>query len=93
MEHAAQDGSDFLANELLAALESPQLCMMADDYYLSLHAMSGQPHPKVIQLRALVQNQALVILVDSGSSHTFLNSAIVEKLQLQTTYVPTMNDI
>jgi hypothetical protein len=43
MEHAALDGGDFLADELLNALESPQLCMMTDDYYLSLHAMSGQP--------------------------------------------------
>jgi hypothetical protein len=44
--------------------------------------MSGQPQHKVIQLRALVQNQALIILIDSGSSHTFLNIAIANKLQV-----------
>jgi hypothetical protein len=89
MEHAALDGGDFLAKELLAALESPQL--LTDDCYLSLHAMSGQSQSKAIQLRALVHSQALVILVDSGSSHTFLNLAIVDKLQLQTTSVHVMN--
>jgi hypothetical protein len=38
---------------------------MKDDAYLSLHALSDQPQQRSIQLRALVQNQALVILVDS----------------------------
>jgi hypothetical protein len=38
--------------------------------------MSGQPQKKAIQLKALVKNQALVVLIDSGSSHTFLNSSI-----------------
>jgi predicted aspartyl protease len=58
---------------------------MQEDCYLSLHALSGKPHHKAIQLRALVQNQALIILVDSGSSHTFLSSSLAYKLQLAAT--------
>jgi hypothetical protein len=64
---------------------------MQDECYLSLHAMSGQPQHKVIQLRALVQNQALIILIDSGSSHTFLNIAIANKLQVQKTAIPALS--
>jgi hypothetical protein len=34
---------------------------------------------------ALVKNQALIVLIDSGSSHTFLNSCIATKLKLPQT--------
>jgi hypothetical protein len=55
-----------------------------------LHALSGEPQHKAIQVRALVKNQALVILIDSDSSHTFLNSAIARKLQVAVTLVSAM---
>jgi predicted aspartyl protease len=71
-----------LSEELLSALEPLQLNYMGDDCVLSLHALSGAPQHKAIQFRALVKNQALVILVDSGSSHTFLNSDIASKLKV-----------
>jgi predicted aspartyl protease len=57
---------------------------------LSLHAMSSHPQQKAIQLRAFVQNQAQVILLDSGSSHTFLNSVIAQKLQIDSTPIHHM---
>jgi hypothetical protein len=82
MEQTAVDGGEFLSDDLLEALESPHLCLMQDQGYLSLHAMLGQPKQKAIQLRAMVKNQALV---DSGSSHTFINSALAQKLQFPTT--------
>jgi hypothetical protein len=75
-------GSQFLSDDLLDAMDNLQLFSMKDDDYLSLYALSGQPQQRSIQLRALVQNQALVILVDSGSSHTFLNSKIAHKLKV-----------
>jgi predicted aspartyl protease len=34
-------------------------------------------------LRVLVKNHTLIILVDLGSSHTFLNSAIAHKLEVE----------
>jgi predicted aspartyl protease len=76
--------------EVLTALESAQLYSMQDDCYLSLHAMSGHPQGKAIQLRALVQNQVMVILVDSSSSHTFLNAPLAHKLKVATTLIPQM---
>jgi hypothetical protein len=80
MQNVVVDGGDILSDEMMEALKTPQLCMMNDDYYLSLHALSGQPQHKAIQLRAMVQNLVLIILIDSSSSHTFLNSSIAEKL-------------
>jgi predicted aspartyl protease len=88
---AAVDGGEFLSHETLTSLESPQLCLLQDEGYISVHAMSGQPQQRAIQLRALVKNQALVILVDSGSSHTFLNSSIAHKLQAPQTQIAHMS--
>jgi hypothetical protein len=79
------------SEEILDALEAPQHYMFQHDCYLSLHAMSGRAQGKAIQLRALVQNKALIILVDSGSSHTFLNSTIASKLKVCTTPALPMN--
>jgi hypothetical protein len=79
-----------LSNDTLELLESPHLFHMQDEGYLSLYALSGQPQPNAIQLRALVKNQALIILVDSGSSHTFLNTSIASKLQVSLSPVQPM---
>jgi hypothetical protein len=57
-------GGDFLSYDMLAALESP-MYMMQDVCFLSIHALSGKPQHKAIQLRAMVKNQALIVLVDS----------------------------
>jgi hypothetical protein len=83
MEKVVVDGGEFLPDALLDALDSPSIHLMRDKDFLSLHAMAGQPVQKSIQLRALVKNQALIMLVDSRSSHTFLNSSIANRLQVQ----------
>jgi predicted aspartyl protease len=90
IETAAVDGGEFLSDKILTSLESPRLCLLQDEGYIYLHAMSGQPQQGAIQLRALVKKQALVILVDSGSSHTFLNSSIAHKLQAPQTPIAHM---
>jgi predicted aspartyl protease len=57
---------------------------------MSLNAISGTQDGKVIHLRALVNNQVLSILVDSGSSHTFLNASMLERIHCAVTPVPSM---
>lgn len=37
-----------------------------------------------MRVRALIKNQVMVILVDSGSSTTFVSQKMVNKLNLQT---------
>jgi hypothetical protein len=91
MEKVAVDGGEFLPDELLDALDSPNIHLMQEEGFLSLHAMSGLPIQRSIQLKARVKNQALTILVDSGSSHTFLNSNIAHKLQLQASPITPMS--
>jgi hypothetical protein len=80
IENISLDGGAFLSDEVLNAMEEPQFCALQGEASLSLHALFGHPKTKAIQLRALVRNQVMVILVDSGSSHTFLNSSLALKL-------------
>lgn len=48
---------------------------------LSLAAVQGRELPKTIQLKGLVQQNEVLILIDSGSSNTFINSVLAAKLQ------------
>jgi hypothetical protein len=90
MESVTVDHGDFLSDEILASLESPHAFLLQDEGFLSLHVMFGQPQKKALQLKALVKNQALVVLIDSGSSHTFLNSSISCKMKLTQTHIRLM---
>jgi hypothetical protein len=80
------DKGDFLPEELLNALEL-QVMLSGEDCFLSLNAIFESQSTKVIHLRPLVNNQVLSILVDSGSSHTFLNSAMLTRVECNV--VPT----
>jgi len=51
---------------------------------LSLNALSSQDNTSCIKLKARVQDKVLLILVDSGSTHSFISSKFVEMAQLQT---------
>jgi hypothetical protein len=57
---------------------------------LSLVVAHGTEGKKTIRLQGLIKHQEVLILVDSGSSGTFLNSDVVAKLQLPTKKVPTV---
>jgi hypothetical protein len=69
----AVDGGDILCDELLSALEM-SIADHKADCFLSIHPIAWTHSNKVIHLRALVNNQVLSVLIDSGSSHTFLNA-------------------
>lgn len=84
------DHKALLSDEMLEAVMDVEDIGQDPDMFLSLNALAGWGNTGTIHLRALVQNQVLPILVDSGSSHSFLNSHLVEKLQLPVRNVPTM---
>ncbi|KAI9162349.1 hypothetical protein LWI28_026440 [Acer negundo] len=50
---------------------------------LSLNAMSGVSKPSTMRLMAWVGKFEVSMLVDSGSSHNFINANIVRKIRLQ----------
>jgi hypothetical protein len=60
------DGA-ILSDEILDAVATEE-GMEAAAAFLTANAMSGTTHAKSIKLRALVGNQAMLLLIDSGSS-------------------------
>jgi hypothetical protein len=54
---------------------------------LSLNALSSEDHTSCLKLKARIQDKVLLILVDSGSTHSFISSTFVELAKLHT--VPT----
>jgi hypothetical protein len=54
---------------------------------LSLNAISGTANGEVLQVRALVNNKVMLILIDSGSSHSFVSDAFLQTVSIQP--VPT----
>jgi hypothetical protein len=73
-----------LSNEPLNTLEG-QPSSIEVDCFISLNAISGTTGNKVIHLRALVKNHVLSILVDSESFYSFLNAAMLFRIQYTTT--------
>jgi hypothetical protein len=47
---------------------------------LSAAALSGSAHPRTLQLQGSLAGHEVLILVDSGSSHSFLSSATASKI-------------
>jgi hypothetical protein len=73
------DGGGIWADDLLDAFKQHSLSTKAD-CHISLYAISGATHNKVIHLRALVGKQVFSILVDSRSSNSFLNSVMLSRI-------------
>lgn len=52
--------------------------------FLTANAVAGTINAKSIKIRALVGNQVMLLLVDSGSSHTFIDQQLVDRLNCHT---------
>jgi hypothetical protein len=85
----AADGGELLLEEILNALEC-QAAQTDETCFLSLNAISGTQNNRVIHLRALVQNQVLSVLLDSGSSHTFINKTFLSRVPCSTSPAKSM---
>lgn len=44
--------------------------------HISLHAISGSSSPNTMRLMGMIGNQPVIILVDSGSTHNFLDPRV-----------------
>lgn len=75
-----QSDSEVLSDDLLDVITA--LDISETSSHLSLHALAGTCNNDTIQLRALVQNQVVIILVDSGSTHSFIDAGLCDRLHL-----------
>jgi len=60
--------------------------LITEDFcQLSLNAISGTDSLNCIKLKSTVKNKTMLILVDTGSSHSFVSSQFVQLTKLPTT--------
>jgi hypothetical protein len=83
------DGGGLIPDDILDALQHHAYATEAD-CHISMYAISGAATNRAIHLRALIGNQNLSILVDSGSSHTFLNSSMLDKISHKAVPAPPL---
>ncbi|XP_073360126.1 uncharacterized protein [Aegilops tauschii subsp. strangulata] len=67
------------------AAQEPECCS------LSQHAVSGHEAPSTIRLRAQVGDQVMLLLVDSGSTHSFISEAFVAHVSVQPEALPAVS--
>lgn len=72
-----------LTDEVLSQLEQDEP-MVEEGPNLSLNAIRGTAKEGCMRVRALVGTQTMLVLVDSGSSNSFINKHFVERLGLHT---------
>lgn len=83
--------SAFLSDDMLNAVMDAELNNSDDEAaLLSIHSMVGTVGEESLQLRALVGKQVMLFLVDSGSSHSFINANMVDRLSLTPVPCPRM---
>lgn len=71
-----------LTDEVLAQLAVED--SLAQEFCtLSLNALTGTEAGEALKLRALVKNKVMLILVDSGSSHSFVSAAFLQHCGIQ----------
>jgi hypothetical protein len=52
---------------------------------ISLNAITGTPNPKTMRIIGVLRNQKVVILIDSGSTHNFVDAKLAEVLGIIST--------
>ena len=50
---------------------------------ITLYALTGTPTPSTMRVRGKVNGNGLVILIDIGSIHNFVDASLVSGLQLR----------
>lgn len=62
-----------------------------NDGEISLHALKGIANNKIIKVEGRVKEGSLSILIDSGSTHSFLDNSTARKLKCQLTGTPPLS--
>lgn len=68
-----------LTEEMLGKIEQKE---KSEEYLLSLHAITGTTLEECMGVRALIKNQVMLVLVDSGRSASFISRHMVDRLGL-----------
>jgi hypothetical protein len=67
------DGGDPQVDPIVTEVSDPEI---------SLHAIVGSISPKTMCLFGLLRTHRVVVLLDTGSTHNFLDPAVLHKVSL-----------
>ena len=67
----------------------PEEKQMSKEPELSLHAMDGSASPKTLRLLGQVKRKPVSILLDTRSTHNFIDSSAVQRTGLMVTLEPS----
>ncbi|KAF9671218.1 hypothetical protein SADUNF_Sadunf12G0024600 [Salix dunnii] len=73
------DGNDYCDEDMDCSPDS-------DAPEISLHAIAGATNPQTMRVTGYYHNKPLYILLDSGSTHNFLDPSVASKLNLHISY-------
>ncbi|KAK3151411.1 hypothetical protein QOZ80_3AG0245520 [Eleusine coracana subsp. coracana] len=74
-----EPASEILSDEVLDVIVANAMTE-EDEMHLSLNAIAGTASPRTIRVRALVKNQVLIMLLDTGSSHSFVDKSLADRI-------------
>jgi hypothetical protein len=52
---------------------------------ISLNTITGTPNPRTMRIVRVLRNQQVIILIDSGSTHNFVDAKLAEVLGIVST--------
>lgn len=83
--------SEVLLKDVMRALELlEERTVGADCCQLSVHALAGMESLHIVRLRATVDGQTMLLLVDSGNTHTFVNRSLAERPNREVSVAPSV---
>nr|GEW21105.1 hypothetical protein [Tanacetum cinerariifolium] len=62
-----------------------------NDFQISIHALTGLPSYSTMRVKGTMGTRQLHILIDSGSTHDFINTSLAQKLRCEVKNIPTLN--
>lgn len=79
-KHIQGSGHSDLDNEQLRDEDQPPKVVK----HRTITTLSGKPRFNSFKLRGVLQGQQLIVLVDSGATHNFIDSTLIAKRGIQT---------
>lgn len=88
LENTFEEEKEFTAEGQVAVIQSPAVSDEATEecgelLKVSLHAIVGANSPQTMRVRGKVNHQSLCILIDTGSTHNFVDPHIAQKCKLE----------
>ncbi|GKC75805.1 putative nucleotidyltransferase, ribonuclease H [Tanacetum coccineum] len=62
-----------------------------NDFQISIHALTGLPSYSTMRVKGTMGTRQLHILIDSGSTHNFIDTSLAQKLRCEVKNILTLN--